>query len=95
MSALRQTDTYYTYADYQTWGDEYRYELIEGVPYLMAAPAYKHQFLLGALYRRFAKYSPPATTTTTPISSFTSTCKQVSKNIGSWTLRQRFYAFTS
>ena len=36
----------YTYADYLTWGDDERWELIDGVPYLMASPTPAHQTLL-------------------------------------------------
>lgn len=39
-----QKDRKYTYADYATWDDEYRYELIDGTPYLMSpAPTPLHQ----------------------------------------------------
>jgi len=33
----------YTYADYITWGDDIRYELIDGIPYAMASPSRAHQ----------------------------------------------------
>ena len=33
----------YTYADYLTWDDDVRYELIDGVAYLLASPSRKHQ----------------------------------------------------
>ena len=33
----------YTYADYISWDDGERYELIDGVPYIMAAPTVAHQ----------------------------------------------------
>lgn len=50
MSALRkpapQEARLYTYADYCTWGDDERWELIDGVPYAMAAPSIPHQRLL-------------------------------------------------
>jgi Uma2 family endonuclease len=43
-----------TYADYLTWPDEPRFEIIEGIPYLQAAPSRLHQrivtSLLGELY---------------------------------------------
>ena len=42
MDALRD-DTRYTYADYASWDTEERYELIDGVPYLMGAPNEQHQ----------------------------------------------------
>jgi len=33
----------YTYADYLTWDDDIRYELIDGIPYMMSAPNTAHQ----------------------------------------------------
>lgn len=49
---LPQRDTrYHTYADYLTWPEDVRYELIDGVAYLMApAPAPVHQEIVGELY---------------------------------------------
>lgn len=42
----------YTYADYCTWPDDKRFELIDGVPYDMTpAPGTLHQTLVGKLYR--------------------------------------------
>jgi hypothetical protein len=32
-------DKKYTYADYLTWSDDERWEVIDGIPYLMAAPS--------------------------------------------------------
>ena len=43
-------DIRYTYADYLTWDDDVRRELIDGVPYLMAAPNRRHQEILGNLH---------------------------------------------
>ena len=33
----------FTYKDYVEWDDDIRYELIDGVPYAMAAPSQAHQ----------------------------------------------------
>ncbi len=45
---------HYTYADYQTWPEEVRYELIDGTAYLMApAPTLDHQEVAGEIYRQF------------------------------------------
>ncbi|HOT28288.1 MAG TPA: Uma2 family endonuclease [Candidatus Ozemobacteraceae bacterium] len=42
----------YTYADYCTWTDDKRFELIDGIPYDMTpAPGTLHQTLVGKLYR--------------------------------------------
>ena len=43
---LPQENKRYTYADYLEWDDDERYELIEGVPYLMASPSQQHQEIL-------------------------------------------------
>jgi Uma2 family endonuclease len=44
-------DERYTYADYLTWEDDLRWELIEGVPYCMTpAPAPRHQKIAGNIF---------------------------------------------
>ncbi|MDR2167905.1 MAG: Uma2 family endonuclease [Clostridiales bacterium] len=50
MSALRKVETHYTYADYAKWDTDERFELIDGVPYAMASPSWKHQQVLGNLH---------------------------------------------
>ena len=43
---------YYTYSDYCTWDDTNRWELIAGVPYMMApGPSPQHQSISGKLFR--------------------------------------------
>ena len=42
MEAIRN-DMRYTYADYHSWDDEVRRELIDGVAYMLSAPAWEHQ----------------------------------------------------
>lgn len=46
----------YTYADYLTWSEGERYEIIDGVPYMQAAPTWQHQAVLMELSRQFANY---------------------------------------
>lgn len=46
----------YTYADYLTWSEDERWEIIDGVPFLQAAPSPTHQLISGELYRQFANY---------------------------------------
>ena len=46
----------YTYEDYCTWGDDERRELIDGVPYAMAAPSWRHQEISGQLNRLIGNY---------------------------------------
>ena len=40
---LQQEKEHYTYADFCTWDDDERWELIDGVPYAMAPPSRFHQ----------------------------------------------------
>ena len=52
--ALRDTH-FHTYADYLSWPDDVRYELIDGIAFAMApAPLRVHQEILGAIYREVA-----------------------------------------
>ena len=51
--ALVDYNKRYTYSDYLTWDDDNRWELIDGVPYLMSAPNRQHQGLLGNLHGQF------------------------------------------
>jgi Uma2 family endonuclease len=48
-TALKKAE-YYDYADYLTWDDENRYELIDGIPVMMSSPSITHQSIIGALY---------------------------------------------
>jgi Uma2 family endonuclease len=49
---LPQRDAlHHTYADYRSWPEEVRYELLDGTAYLMSpAPSRQHQELLGELF---------------------------------------------
>ena len=50
--ALRK-EKHYTYADYLTWPDDARYELIDGEAFLMApAPLIEHQEVAGDVYHQ-------------------------------------------
>ena len=40
----------YTYRDYYSWGGDLRCELIDGMPYMLAAPSLRHQWLAGGIY---------------------------------------------
>ncbi len=46
----------FTYADYLSWPDDERIEIIAGVPYLQAAPSRLHQEILSELHRQIANY---------------------------------------
>ena len=55
MALPKRDIEYHTYADYQTWPDDCRYELIDGIAYAMApAPTRKHQIVVGELFRQIA-----------------------------------------
>lgn len=50
MPLARRDSAYHTYADYQTWPDDQRYELLDGTAYVMApAPSRQHQEVLSDL----------------------------------------------
>ena len=53
---LLQDKKEYTYADYLTYPDDERWEIIDGVPYMQAAPAPVHQEVLTELVRQIANY---------------------------------------
>lgn len=49
-------DTKYNYQDLLNWNGPERYELIEGVPVLLASPSRVHQEILTELVRQIANY---------------------------------------
>jgi Uma2 family endonuclease len=54
---LLKEEIRYTFADYYSWDDGKRWELIEGVPSLMSpAPGWTHQGILGELYTQFHNF---------------------------------------
>jgi Uma2 family endonuclease len=53
MGLPQRDQAHYTYGDYAKWGDETRYELIDGVAYAMApAPVIDHQEIAGHIYHK-------------------------------------------
>ena len=46
----------YTYKDYAAIDDDNRYELIDGVLYLMSAPSYMHQKISGSLFNQLYNF---------------------------------------
>lgn len=46
----------YSYADYLTWPEGERWEIIEGVPYMKAAPSTIHQEILMEISRQIANH---------------------------------------
>jgi Uma2 family endonuclease len=53
---LSKEDRIYTNADYLSWPEEERIEIIDGVPYLQAAPSRIHQETLSELHRQIANF---------------------------------------
>lgn len=49
-------EMHYTYADYLTWDETERTELIDGIPFMMAPPSRVHQEISGELFRQIANY---------------------------------------
>jgi len=48
----------YTYADYLTWPDDFRCELIEGKVYMMSpAPTLRHQDVVGEVFVQIKQHS--------------------------------------
>jgi len=45
-----------TYADYLTWPENERREIIDGVPLMQAAPTWQHQSISGELFRQISNY---------------------------------------
>jgi len=46
----------YTYKDYLSWGEDIHCELIDGVPYMMAAPGEWHQWVTGGVYAQLRSW---------------------------------------
>ncbi|PAV28257.1 hypothetical protein CIL05_17985 [Virgibacillus profundi] len=55
MSFLKE-DRIYTYADYLSWPEDVRAEIIDGTPYLQAAPSRIHQEILLGLVRQVGDF---------------------------------------
>lgn len=53
---LPQENRKYTYADYLTWPENERWEIIDGVPYMQAAPSWQHQAISRELMLQFGEY---------------------------------------
>lgn len=53
---IPESNEKYTYADYLTWPEDERWEIIDGVAYMQAAPTPTHQEILMELARQIANY---------------------------------------
>ena len=55
QNAIKE-NSHYTYADYLSWDDNIRRELIDGVIYMMAPPNRRHQRVSGELFKQLAVF---------------------------------------
>ena len=46
----------YSYADYLTWPEDERWEIIDGTPYMQSTPTRIHQEISGELFKQIAVY---------------------------------------
>lgn len=54
--SLPKEEREYSYKDYLSWSQDERIEIINGTPYLKAAPSRIHQEILSELHRQIANY---------------------------------------
>lgn len=56
MEGMTQKSGIYSYEDYLSWDEEYKYQLIDGVAYMSAAPSRRHQEIQVELLRQISNY---------------------------------------
>ncbi|MHB8073373.1 Uma2 family endonuclease [Desulfosporosinus fructosivorans] len=56
MALPVQKNNRYTYAEYLTWFEDKRWELLDGVAYNIAAPSRRHQEVVGELFYQIRSY---------------------------------------
>ncbi len=57
MSAPSKEKKRHTWAEYQTWGDDQRWEIIGGTAYMMSpGPSWRHQGIIGELHSQMKVY---------------------------------------
>lgn len=54
--SLPKENKKYTYAEYLTWPKEEKWEIINGEPYMQAAPSWQHQSISRELILQFGEY---------------------------------------
>ncbi|SPF33831.1 conserved hypothetical protein [Candidatus Desulfosporosinus infrequens] len=54
--SLPEENKIHTYADYLTWPENERWEIIDGVPYMQFAPKWQHQSISSELHRQISNY---------------------------------------
>ena len=55
MSLPKETKNH-TYADYLSWPENERWEIIDGIPYLQSAPKWQHQRISSELHRQLSNF---------------------------------------
>ncbi len=53
---IPNSDKKCTYADYLTWPENEKWEIIDGMPYMQSAPTWQHQSISSDLHRQIANY---------------------------------------
>lgn len=53
---IPESNKKYTYANYLTWPEDERWEIIDGVPYMQSAPSWQHQSISRELMLQFGGY---------------------------------------
>ncbi|OGK06433.1 MAG: hypothetical protein A2W80_11150 [Candidatus Riflebacteria bacterium GWC2_50_8] len=54
--SVKRKQQRYSYADYLTWDDDNRYEIIDGEVFDMTSPSIMHQSISGELFRQMANF---------------------------------------
>jgi Uma2 family endonuclease len=54
--SLPEENKKHTYADYITWPENERWEIIDGVPYMQSAPKWQHQSISCEIHRQISNY---------------------------------------
>ena len=55
MSLPKETKKH-TYADYLSWPENERWEIVDGIPYLQSAPKWQHQRISSELHRQLSNF---------------------------------------
>lgn len=53
---IPETNKKYTFADYLTWPEDERWEIIDGTPHMMTGPSWQHQAISRELLTQFHNY---------------------------------------
>lgn len=56
MEKMTNKSGIYSYEDYLNWDDEYKYQILDGIAYMSAAPSRRHQEIQVELLRQISNY---------------------------------------